>query len=806
METEIEQGVFAVRKMAPAVSIVIPTRNEAGNIEVLLSRIEQATRNIPIEVIFVDDSTDDTPQVIQELQDRFSFAVGLIARPAERRGNGLAGAVVEGFRMARAPLACVMDSDLQHPPELIPQLLKKIEETGADVVVGSRLARGGDASSLGFRRKLVSYAFATLARLTFPMRLGRVSDPLSGLFILRLEKIDLDKLRPDGFKILLEILTRFPALSVSEIPIRFDPRHAGESKASPREVFRFLRLLVRLRLTGDQHFLQFIAVGASGIVVNSLALAFFTEWMHIYYLISAVLASIVSSSWNFAFIEYWVYRDRQQRRGMLGRLAAFFALNNGALILRGPMIYLLTSVLGVYYILSNLLSLILLVVLRFLFSDQLIWGRGKMKTKQFAYDIHGILTVVSDAVLPELESFRTQTQIAQPSIRVHLGKSPLHGHPFTAAPRENVRRIFYDEGFGNFGFKADIEIGDFVEVWASPFLKWSPHVLYTNLVEPILRWTFVKKGYALVHGACLDFGGRSYLITARTDTGKTTSILKVLSRQRRAADLGAFLSDDLTLVSASGEVLPYPKPLTISHHTVKAINAKYLSFGERLALRVQSRIHSRSGRLFAHFLSKSKLPMATINALVQFLVPPPKYSVQLLVPGVRMAKSGKLNGMFVIERSTMDEELHIGPQQALEILFANCEDAYGFPPYDAIKSFLFTSDGADLRVVEHEIIAQAMYDLPAILVRSNSMNWWRRIPALIDERLAPDFRESVSASSNLRTLPRLRMLISPGQKDKKSDGVVPRRRYSDVAQSKEAELAPVSAGSTKIGLTNRSET
>ena len=85
--------------------------------------------------------------------------------------------------------------------------------------------------------------------------------------------------------------------------------------------------------------------------------------------------------------------------------------------------------------------------------------------------------------------------------------------------------------------------------WPRPILRHSPHVLYTNVVEPILRWTFVEKGYALVHGACMAFGKDAYLVTARTDTGKTTTMLRILAQERRAVDNGAFLSDDLTLVS-----------------------------------------------------------------------------------------------------------------------------------------------------------------------------------------------------------------------------------------------------------------
>src|SRR5215207_7807035 len=145
---------------AQEVSLVIPTRNEAGNIEPLLMRIHQAMKGIATEVVFVDDSTDETPEVIRKLQEWFPLRITLVARPPERRKNGLGGAVVEGFKVAQSPWVCVMDADLQHPPEMIPRLLRHAQKTGSDVVMGSRLAPGGDASSLGFKRMFISHAFA----------------------------------------------------------------------------------------------------------------------------------------------------------------------------------------------------------------------------------------------------------------------------------------------------------------------------------------------------------------------------------------------------------------------------------------------------------------------------------------------------------------------------------------------------------------------------------------------------------------------------------------------------------------------
>src|SRR6266508_101596 len=262
------------------------------------------------------------------------------------------------------------------------------------------------------------------------------------------------------------------------------------------------------------------------------------------------------------------------------------------------MIYILTSSMGMYYLASNILSLVALTILRYAVADKWIWGRANTKGLTAAlhnYNIHGIITVVSEVGLPELERFRVEVQLEQPTLRVNLGKvQPIENR--ASSSNSNLRYIHYEEGLGPLGFGINVTLGETISILASPILRRSPHVLYTNVVEPILRWTFVEKGYALVHGACISFGDKAYMITARTDTGKTTTILRLLDRQRRATDSAAFLSDDLTLVAPDGHVLTYPKPMTISHHTVAAINTPRLSWIERMTLPIQSRLHSRDGR------------------------------------------------------------------------------------------------------------------------------------------------------------------------------------------------------------------
>ena len=709
----------------PLLSVVVPTKNERDNVARLLERLEAVLPTVAIEIVFVDASTDGTAEAIEEMAERSERDVQLVRQVRDRRFSGLGGAVVQGLRAARAPWACVMDADLQHPPELIAELLERAESGELDLVLASRYCEHGDAGSFGWARAMASRSTTTSARLLFPRRLRDVTDPMSGFFLVRRDAIALDNLRPRGFKILLEILVRNPGLRTAEVSFTFGERQAGKSKATMREGLRYLSLLARLR------FARFGAVGVSGLVVNTALLATLTDVIGLFYVVSAVIATQGSTLWNFLLTERWVFADREHKRSKSSRMALFFAMNNAALAIRGPLLILLTSGLGIHYAVSNVISLVGLTVLRFGLADNWIWAKArppKVRRRPYAYDIHGIVTVMSDARLPELERFRIGELIGSPDIRVRLGKASakraqasLNG----ASPSTHngsAPAICYRE---RLGFGVTIRVGGGVDARASSLLRWSPHVLYTNVVEPVLRWTFAERGYALVHAACLADGEDAFLVTARTDTGKTTTALRVLDATRYS-----FLSDDLTLISADGRVLTYPKPLTISRHTLKAVKTPLLTRRERVGLIVQSRLHSRSGRRLALFLARTHLPAATINALIQMLVPPPKYHVERLVPDVEVAPEARLKGLIVIQRGGLGETALSGPE-ALEVLMRNCEDAYGFPPYEEIEGFLRSRNGSDLGGVERSIVACALDGLPATLLRSETMDWWRRVPSVV---------------------------------------------------------------------------
>ena len=194
----------------PLLSIVVPTKNERGNVAALIERLEAVLPTVAMEIVFVDASSDGTAEVIEQAVTRSRHEIVLVPQSTSRRIGGLGGAVVQGLRVARAPWVCVMDADLQHPPELITALLEQAEARDLDLVVASRYCQPGERNGFGWARAMASRSSTTAARLLFPQRLRQVTDPMSGFFLVRRDAIAVDELRPRGFKILLEILVRNP--------------------------------------------------------------------------------------------------------------------------------------------------------------------------------------------------------------------------------------------------------------------------------------------------------------------------------------------------------------------------------------------------------------------------------------------------------------------------------------------------------------------------------------------------------------------------------------------------------------------
>lgn len=231
-------------------AIVIPTRNEADNIEPLLDRLAPACRSRPAQVLIVDDSDDGTEHEVERWSRRNQDAldVQVLHRRPEARQGGLGGAVLAGLRTIRSHWACVMDADLQHPPEAVPLLFAKAEAGGADLVIGTRPTRGRLPTGMGATRAVASWLATELARRCHPERLGDISDPLSGFFVLHRSVLDTRPgLDVDGFKVLLAILLSGDPLVTAELHYDFGERLAGQSKASAHEALAYLDVLTSVQ-------------------------------------------------------------------------------------------------------------------------------------------------------------------------------------------------------------------------------------------------------------------------------------------------------------------------------------------------------------------------------------------------------------------------------------------------------------------------------------------------------------------------------------------------------------------------------
>ncbi|MEM2005987.1 MAG: glycosyltransferase family 2 protein [Zestosphaera sp.] len=283
------------------VSVVVPTYNERENIHELLSRISRALDGFEYEVVVVDDnSPDGTAEYAAELSA--IYPVRLVRREGKL---GLTSAVIDGAKVARGDYVVVMDADLQHPPEVIRDLLKKADS--CDLVIASRYVEGGGAEGFTFARRVISLGATYLARILIPHAKG-VRDPMSGFFLVRRELLkDLKPVMPKGYKVLLEVLAHREGLKICEIPYTFCSRVRGASKLSRREILNYIKQL--LMLMPDYY--KFAVVGASGVAVNLGTVALLEHVLTVPHVIASAVGIEVSLTNNFVWNDLWTFRERR---------------------------------------------------------------------------------------------------------------------------------------------------------------------------------------------------------------------------------------------------------------------------------------------------------------------------------------------------------------------------------------------------------------------------------------------------------------------------------------------------------------
>lgn len=230
-------------------SLVVPTFNEGKNVAELVRTLDELLRGVlgdRHEIIVVDD---DSPDRTWEIAERLGDEIPSLRVMRRERERGLSTAVVRGWQIARGDVLAVIDGDLQHPPELALDLWREIE-AGADLAVGSRHVTGGGVSDWALHRRMLSRGAQAIGLAVLPRVVARVSDPMSGYFMVRRRAIADRELSPLGYKILIEVLARGDIDRIREVPYVFRERALGkgESKVTWRVYLAYLQHLARLRL------------------------------------------------------------------------------------------------------------------------------------------------------------------------------------------------------------------------------------------------------------------------------------------------------------------------------------------------------------------------------------------------------------------------------------------------------------------------------------------------------------------------------------------------------------------------------
>src|ERR687897_38344 len=362
-------------------TLVVPTRNEAENVPMLVHELRESLSDLDYRMVFVDDSTDETPEVIRGLAEQ-DGRILLVRREGAERYGGLSTAVTTGMELfsGASEYTCVMDADLQHPPEKVREMLEIAHRSDADVVVASRYAPGGSYEGLSGRmRRTISVGSKYLAQIVFK-EARKTSDPMTGFFLVRNEAISGIQFRPTGFKVLLEIIVCARELKVVEVPLNFRARNAGVSKATLRQGLEYLAHMASLfwYVPSAGRFWKFAMVGASGVLVNSLTLITLAEYFDANKVIAWMFAVGLSILSNFLLNNAFTWRDVRHSsrihfllRGALAYPVAIMGIGANFAVWY-PLVKYVSDAFP-YYVLFNFLGILAGTSVNFILSSRLVF-------------------------------------------------------------------------------------------------------------------------------------------------------------------------------------------------------------------------------------------------------------------------------------------------------------------------------------------------------------------------------------------------------------------------------------------------
>lgn len=396
----VPSGCLQISELPPSdpiqFSLVIPTYNESTNIKSIVRVLSQLLdTSIPgnYELIVVDDdSPDRTWEVAQSLVPDYS-QLRVMRRQYER---GLSSAVIRGWQVARGRVLGVIDGDLQHPPHVLLQLLSAIEG-GADLAVASRHVEGGGVSSWSFVRRFLSRGAQLVGLILLPGVLGRVSDPMSGYFVVQRSCIVNLTLNPLGYKILIEVLGRGNVRQIAEVAYVFQERQDGESKVTWKQYVEYLQHLLRLRSHGEiarfsqrlnfpiDRFIRFGLVGLSGVFVDMALLYLLSDpsTLSLPLTRSKIIAAEFAIINNFLWNDSWTFADvtsqQQELHQRCKRFLKFNIICLAGLVLNVMVLNLIFNFVLANRYVANLIAIAVATIWNFWVNLKLSWRVTQVK-------------------------------------------------------------------------------------------------------------------------------------------------------------------------------------------------------------------------------------------------------------------------------------------------------------------------------------------------------------------------------------------------------------------------------------------
>ncbi len=316
-------------------------------------------------------------------------------REAEK---GLATAIIRGWQVSQGEVLGVIDADLQHPPQILTKLWQEMSK-GADIAIASRNIEGGGVSEWSLTRRFLSRGAQMLGLAILPEVMGKISDPMSGYFMMRRDAVAGVVFKPLGYKILVEVMSRGKIRWIGEVGYIFQERKTGESKATSRQCFEYLRHLIRLRLdlwqidrflmqslmglaplswvetpkTALYRFIRFGISGFSGVLVNLGVLYLLREFVDFGLTRSAVIAAEIAIVNNFFWNDLWTFKNISSNQKRLIRFLKFNLICLSGLVLNILVLNILYNLLGINEYIANIMAIASITFWNYWFNLKLSW-------------------------------------------------------------------------------------------------------------------------------------------------------------------------------------------------------------------------------------------------------------------------------------------------------------------------------------------------------------------------------------------------------------------------------------------------